>query len=142
MSLPIPEDHAEYFRQKFAIGENDPLPPQVIAAYWRTKRLADSSSVFLDIRDLMWIALGCGFPLPADAYSFLKVIEEHNIEWGRMVQTKWRNRHVTGVYQGVSGNHKIIVQLEGSDPTPREFEPSTVTLYELPTRETALAEAN
>lgn len=127
MSLVMQDDHAEFFRQHFRLGPDGKIPNAVVDLYWRAKRLADSASLFLDHRDLMWVALLSKHPLPSDAYSFLKTIEQREVEFGANVVCVWRKGKKPGVFHGVSGNDEVLVVLDGESEV-RPFDPAEVTL--------------
>ncbi len=123
------DEHRNYLTKHFGLVDGADLPKRVLEQYWRTKRLADRSNITLDIRDLMYVALNCGEPLPGERpETFLDVARRLDLKFGAPVVCKWRNGDKDGVFQSITGDGKVLVQLNDGTAEAREFDPEKVRL--------------
>lgn len=133
MSLEIPSEHQEMLAQLVGIRPHEELPALLVGKYWDAKRLADRVGLTIGPEILLLMALSGGYGLPTPketaAPNVAKLYREGKLAFGDpVIVSKWRfGRDVPAGIQGVTGDGRVIVQMDG-DSELRELEASRVTL--------------
>lgn len=111
----IPDQHACYFRRLWRLpDQTEVFDPALEAYYWRVKKVFDGTQQTLDVRDLLWIALNCGVPFPAEKQeTIVDWAASRAVKPGQMVEIKWRKKWEQAEFKGMHGT-EAVVQMPGS----------------------------
>ena len=121
----IPDLHRAVLCTALSVQE---VPPSVVARYWRVKRCADRTNVFLNDHDLALIA---GWDESnQEATPPKPTVDWSQVPYGSEVTAYWRNKERIGVFQGVGPTGDLFVVLNGNNPDVREIAPHKVSLLD------------
>lgn len=133
LDRPIQEDHENQLRTLFQCKYPDKFPEEVIFAYWDMERTLRRIGEPLFNRDLAYIAILMQKPEPAEAVTFLDVINAGDIHAEDIVVAHFHKQWKLGRYLGFNTeSRKVRVALFDDGGEERLFQ---ITSIRLPSKE-------
>jgi hypothetical protein len=126
----IESNDAGNLRTILRLKEGDAIPAKVEEMYWVFKRLWDRvMSRPLPTESLITIAIlaeeAKSLPEDADVKYIPELYQKGEFHYGQRVEVVWRKKEVSGTFQRLGKNNKVVVVIDG-EGEEREFAAETV----------------